>query len=272
MNLQTLLDDVLTVAIQAGDAILAIYQAGEGLVVHTKADDSPLTEADRASHRIILDGLGALTPGVPVLSEEGELPALAVRRTWDRYWLVDPLDGTKEFISRNGEFTVNIALIESGVPVLGVVLAPVQGKAWVGARGYGAFVGRAGEALLPMQVRRVPADSVCVVGSRRHGAEALEALMQRLATRCPSARLANLGSSLKFCLLAEGQADLYPRLTPVSEWDAAAAHAVLSAAGGEVYGPGFQPLRYNRGEGVIIPQFVAVADLSYDWDALVAFD
>jgi 3'(2'), 5'-bisphosphate nucleotidase len=271
LDLPILLENVLTVAIRAGDAIMAVYQAGEGLLVDTKADDSPLTEADRASHRVILGGLSALTPDIPVLSEEGELPPLTVRRAWQRYWLVDPLDGTREFISRNGEFTVNIALVEAGVPVLGVVMAPVTGKVWVGARGAGARVGRAGEALEPMRVRRVPVDDICVVGSRRHGAEALEALMQRIATRCPSARLANLGSSLKFCLLAEGEADLYPRLTPVSEWDAAAAHAVLSAAGGEVYGPDFQPLRYNQGEGVIIPQFVAVADLSYDWDALVAF-
>lgn len=271
MELQALLDDVLAVALQAGDAIMAVYRVGEGLDVETKSDDSPLTEADRASHRVILGGLQAILPACPILSEEGDLPPASVRRQWHRYWLVDPLDGTREFISRNGEFTVNIALIEQGVPVLGVVLAPVTGKVWVGARGCGAFTGQSGEALHPARTRHVPDHDIRVVGSRRHGAEALDAIMQRLLPRCPTAGLATLGSSLKFCLLAEGGADLYPRLTPVCEWDVAAAHAVLSAAGGEVYGRGFVPLVYNRGESVIVPEFVAVADVSYDWDALVAF-
>lgn len=266
---ETLLNDVLAIAQQAGEAILAVYNAAGDLQVESKADNSPLTLADEASNECIVAGLTALDASIPIVSEESPLPAFAERSGWQRFWLVDPLDGTKEFIKRNGEFTVNIALIENGEPILGVVLAPAITTTYLGAVGLGAFREKNGGARESISVRRLGDAAITVIGSRSHGAEALEVLLESLRARFADVQMSNMGSSLKFCRVAEGEADLYPRLTPVCEWDAAAAHAVLRAAGGEVFNIDLVPLRYNRKEDLLVPQFIAAGDLQAPWAALL---
>lgn len=266
------LEAVAAVAEQAGLEILEVYGRDGAMQVQQKADESPLTEADTRAHMLILRELQALTPMLPVLSEEGALPSFAQRSAWQEYWLVDPLDGTKEFVSRNGEFTVNIALIRDGVPVLGVVHAPVMNTSWVGIPGTGAWKVEGGQEWRPIRSSALPsADAALrVVASRRHGAEALEALLQRVARHFPGLTLVNKGSSLKFCLLAEGSADFYPRLAPTSEWDTGAAQAVLVAAGGAVLREDFSELHYNAKDDILNPSFYAVADASAEWSRLLA--
>lgn len=261
---QPMLDNLLTIAQRAGAAILAVYGQTQSLEVDYKADDSPITQADRAAHTAIVTALLQAYPGIPVLSEESP-PQMANKRLgWEQFWLVDPLDGTKEFISRNGEFTVNIALIQCGEPVAGVVLAPVLQKSYLGARGLGAFC-VTGEEWASIRTRQRSQQRLQVVGSRRHGAEALEALLTKLRQQIGQVEMKNVGSSLKFCLIAEGEADFYPRLAPTSEWDTAAAQAVLEAAGGAVVDLNFQPLRYNKPDSLLNPSFYALAQPSTEW-------
>lgn len=254
---------------QAGAAIMAVYESQEVLDIETKADDSPLTQADRASHGVILAGLRTLTPEIPVLSEESEPIGYDLRARWTRYWLVDPLDGTKEFIERNGEFTVNIALVQEHRPVLGLVYVPVSRVLYIGQPGQGAWK-LEGESRLPLACRRLaPEGPVRVVASRRHGGGALEPLLRRAARVFPGIEQVNVGSSLKLCLLAEGKADWYPRLAPTSEWDTAAAQAVLEAAGGLVVDEAMRPLRYNTRESLLNPFFHALADPGFDWASIL---
>ncbi len=259
----------------AGAAILAVYQA-HNLRVEHKADASPVTQADLAAHRIIVTGLAQAWPQIPIISEEGELPDFAQRRQWPTYWLVDPLDGTREFIAGNGEFTVNIALIEAGQPVLGVIYVPVTGQCYTGIRGLGAFKNQPDSAaftpihpraLAPRLAQRQPVE---VIASRRVGNVALEALLAKLGQNLGPLIRRSMGSSLKLCLLAEGQADFYPRLGPTSEWDTAAAQAILEAAGGAVVDTQFQPLRYNQKASVLNPDFYALADSNFAWQHLLA--
>ncbi|MDD4927951.1 MAG: 3'(2'),5'-bisphosphate nucleotidase CysQ [Gallionella sp.] len=240
--MNNLLPEIVTIAMNAGKAIMEIY-ADPANAVTTKADNSPLTLADLAADRVIGAGLAALDLGWPVLSEESAEIGYEERRDWHRFWLVDPLDGTKEFISRNGEFTVNIALIENGEPVLGVVYAPVLDKCYFAARGVGAFVKRATEDAQAISVKLcVPGEPVKVVASRSHADERTTALLQKLGDyQCVS-----MGSSLKLCLVAEGAAHLYPRLGPTMEWDTAAAHAVVKCAGGSVCDFAGVELIYNK--------------------------
>lgn len=266
---EKLLNEVLAIARRAGEAILEVYNAADELQIQSKADNSPLTIADERSNQCIVDGLQALDASIPIVSEESPLPAFDVRAKWSRFWLVDPLDGTKEFIKRNGEFTVNIALIEQGVPVLGVVLAPAINTTYLGALGVGAFREKGNAGREPIRVRSLPKTEITVIGSRSHGADALNALLADLRAQFSEVHMSNMGSSLKFCKVAEGEADLYPRLTPVCEWDAAAAHAVLSAAGGEVFRPDLQPMRYNTKEDLLVPQFIAAGDLQAPWGVLL---
>lgn len=266
---EQLLNEVLAIAQRAGEAILEVYHAADDLQIQSKADDSPLTIADERSNQIIVEGLQALDASIPIVSEESPLPAFAERSQWSRFWLVDPLDGTKEFIKRNGEFTVNIALIENNAPVLGVVLAPAISTTYLGVVGIGAFREKGNASREMIHVRSLAESSITVIGSRSHGAEALDALLADLRERFADVQMSNMGSSLKFCRVAEGAADLYPRLTPVCEWDAAAAHAVLRAAGGEVFNLELQPLRYNTKEDLLVPQFVAAADLTVSWKQLL---
>lgn len=262
--LAALLPRVVAVARAAGDAILGIY-ARPDHAVETKADDSPLTAADRAAHDIIVAGLGALDPAIPVWSEESAGISWDVRRHWREFWLVDPLDGTREFIKRNGEFTVNIALVRDHAPVLGVVHAPVQGRTWTGLAGGGAFRTDGGGEPRPLRVRVPAADPPRVAGSRSHRGSSLDGLLQRLGPH----EFVSMGSSLKFCLVAEGEADFYPRLGPTSEWDTAAAQAVVEAAGGAVLGLDGRPLRYNTRPETLNPDFIARGDPGRDWLALL---
>ncbi len=254
----SLLDAVAAIARDAGDRILEIYRT-EFSVAH-KADDSPVTQADLAAHRTIAAGLARLTPEIPLLSEEGADLPYATRSGWTRYWLVDPLDGTKEFIKRNGEFTVNIALIDNHVSVLGVVHAPVTGTTYAGARGLGAFRERAG-VREPMRTRASASMPMFVV-SRSHRTPDLAALLAKL----PAHNAVSTGSSLKFCLIAAGEADLYPRTNPTSEWDTAAGQCVVEAAGGAVLRlPDLMPLRYNEKDSLLNPGFAVIGDLGAGW-------
>lgn len=244
---------VMALAQEAGQAIRAIYETPEAALHSRKADDTPLTQADLAAHRVIARGLQALTPGIPVVSEEDE-QSLVFRTAHGSFWLVDPLDGTKEFLARNGEFTVNIALVVEGEALWGVVVAPALGATYWGGRGLGAFMDR-GQGPVALSGRpSVEGGPVRVVASKSHLNEETARFIEALGPHA----LVQAGSSLKFCRLAEGQADLYPRLSPTSEWDTAAAQAVLEAAGGRVLMLDGQPLRYGKAD-LINPSFVAVA-------------
>jgi 3'(2'), 5'-bisphosphate nucleotidase len=259
-----LIDALVEIVQAAGQEILKVYRTD--FDVETKQDDSPLTQADLAAHQVIRRGLAALTPEVPLLSEEATLPDFATRRTWQRYWLVDPLDGTKEFINRNGEFTVNIALIEDHRAVLGVVGVPAQQVVYTGDVARGRAERRDHHGTRAMSARQMrPAQELVVVASRSHGGERLEVFLDALTTRFTSVARTPVGSSLKLCILAEGKADIYPRLGPTSEWDIAAAHAVLEAAGGAVWGFDRTPIQYNTKESFLNPEFLAVADARFNW-------
>ncbi len=259
----SLLPAVLRLVEAAGAAILEVYAADHG--VEYKSDDSPLTRADSAAHEILCAGLRHLTPEIPVLSEESTAEhATSVRHAWSDYWLIDPLDGTKEFISRNGEFTVNVALINDHRPVLGVVASPVLDVVYYGVEGVGAFVSQAQGEARPIQVRRPAANPLVIVGSRSHRGDSLESVLARIGPH----EMRPMGSSLKLCLVAEGMADFYPRLGPTSEWDTAAAQAVVEAAGGAVTQLDGKPLRYNERDTLLNPHFLVFGDADRDWHKL----
>ena len=233
--------EIVRIAEEAGRRISAIYESQQIDVVK-KPDDSPLTSADIAAQETILAGLRALGD-IPVLSEESPVPDFAVRKEWRLLWLVDPLDGTREFISRNGEFTVNIALVEEGRPIMGVVHAPVLSTTYWAQRGCGAFVARAGGELQRIGVRE-DAGRLTLAASRSHAGEALPRFLERLGSH----EVRYMGSSLKVCLVAEGTAQLYPRLGPTFEWDTAAAHCVVAEAGGLMCDFRGEELLYNKEE------------------------
>jgi len=264
-DLTALTRALIPLAVRAGEAIMSIYD-GKFAVEH-KADNSPLTLADLESQRVILEGLSRLTPEIPVLSEESAEIPWDERRHWRELWVVDPLDGTREFVKRNGEFTVNIALVVDHEPVLGVVGAPAQGMLYWGAAGMGAYkvacgaagtinahTMNAGAAWQGSQIKvSPPSQPLRVVGSRSHLSAETAKYLERLAAH----RMLGIGSSLKFCLIASGEADLYPRFGPTSEWDTCAGQAVLEAAGGQVTRPDGHRLRYNCRESIINGDFVA---------------
>jgi 3'(2'), 5'-bisphosphate nucleotidase len=258
MNLELLAPEVCAIARRAAVAILEVYESD--FEVEHKNDHSPLTAADLAAHHIIVDGLRALTPGLPVLSEESADIPWSEREKWTRYWLVDPLDGTREFVKRNGEFTVNIALIENHRPVLGVVQTPVTGEiAWAWKDG-GAWIATRDSA--PKRcATRAPAHPLVVAGSRSHSDSRLGAMLDRIGDY----DLIGLGSSLKFVRIANGDADLYVRLGPTSEWDTAAAQCVLEEAGGAVFDLAGRELSYNRSDSLLNREFIACGDPSLDW-------
>jgi len=259
MNLQHLIEPVVAAATRAGTAILEIYATD--FDVEAKDDESPLTQADMAAHRTIMTGLKELTPDIPVVSEESGLPGFEVRRQWQRYWLVDPLDGTREFVKRNGEFTVNIALIEEHRPVLGVVHVPVSGKTYIGVDGLGSELRLPNGETQAISVAIESASPVRVVGSRSHRGASLDAFLEKLA----DFEMVPMGSSLKFCLVAEGAADIYPRLGPTSEWDTAAAQAVVEQAGGTVLQLDGNPLNYNAKPDILNPHFMVAGPQDHDW-------
>ncbi len=249
MNHQSLLNEVLDIADTASRKVMEIYQTD--FEVQTKEDNSPITAADMASHHVIVDGLKALTPDIPILSEESANAPWDERRNWTRFWLVDPIDGTKDFTNRTGEFTVNIALIENGEPVLGVVTAPAVDEAFWGIKGQGAWKREADGSTLKLQVAEPP-QVLRVVASKSHLNEETRNFINQLGEH----ELVQAGSSLKFCRIAEGQADIYPRLGPTCEWDTGAAHAVLTAAGGKVTKLDGSPLEYGK-KDVYNPHFIA---------------
>ena len=267
------LKTVNEIAIAAGNEILDVYNSDQAIEVSTKLDDSPLTDADRRAHNLIVDRLSNLTPDIPLLSEESDSIDYGLRKSWQRYWLIDPLDGTKEFINRNGEFTVNIALIENGQSVAGVVHVPVTGISYFGGIGLKAWKQNSNHsdgAVKQISSRLMEENSgVRIVASRRHLGEQLNALVGKIENHFGKATLLNMGSSLKMCLLAEGSADIYPRMAPTSEWDTAAAHGILSAAGGEIVDLQFRPLKYNSKPELLNPFFIALADRAYPWKQLL---
>ena len=250
---------VVDLARVAGERILSVYDGD--FAVTRKDDRSPLTAADLASHHTIVDGLRALTPDIPVLSEESAAVPFAERATWTRYWLVDPLDGTREFIKRNGEFTVNIALIDDGEPVLGVVHVPVTGVTYYASTDDGAYRKDRDEDARPIAARAPAASPPVIVGSRSHAGESLTAFLARLGEH----ELISVGSSLKVCLVAEGAADCYPRFGPTSEWDTAAAQCVAEVAGARMTDLDGAPLRYNRKDSLLNPFFIVSGDPAADW-------
>jgi len=270
---KALLEKVIEICTRAGEAILEVYNSSAELAVDTKADDSPVTAADLAAHAVLAPALAALIDGVPVLSEEQEMPSFGERSRWQRYWIVDPLDGTKEFIRRNGEFTVNVALIENGEPVLGVVHVPVLDITYAGAKGSGAFKrtsdGEKAIRVRPLQPRLDAGEAVELVASRSHGAGAVDKLVERIESSLGAVACKNMGSSLKLCLVAEGAADLYPRLAPTCEWDTAAAQAVVEAAGGIVVDEDFRLLRYNTKDSLLNPFFYVIGDPAFGWRELL---
>ncbi len=256
-----LASQILDISKKAGQEILTIYE--KDFAIYEKQDTSPLTEADLAAHNVIVEALAKVSD-LPILSEESADIPWTERQTWTAYWLVDPLDGTKEFIKKNGEFTVNIALIENGKPVLGVVYAPVLDKAYIGIEGEGAWTETAGE-LTSIQARQHQAGETWkVVGSRSHQSPEIQNLLAQLEGET---ELVAMGSSLKLCLVAEGEAHLYPRLGPTSEWDTGAAHAVAIAAGARVtvldaanpLSSDVADLTYNQKESVLNPYFLVSA-------------
>ncbi|MCU7796893.1 MAG: 3'(2'),5'-bisphosphate nucleotidase CysQ [Candidatus Thiodiazotropha sp. (ex Myrtea spinifera)] len=258
------IDDLLQLAREAGDEILKIYNTE--FEVERKQDNSPLTTADLAAHKLIVSTLERLTPEIPVLSEESAKIPFDTRQQWQRYWLIDPLDGTREFVKRNGEFTVNIALIENHEPTLGVVYAPVLDKLYYGISGQGAWKQEGRQAAGEIQVVNQRRQPTVVAGSRSHAGDSLIRFLDNLGEH----ELVSMGSSLKLCLVAEGEADLYPRLGPTSEWDTAAAQAVVEAAGGKVTTLDLQPLRYNTKDSLLNPQFFVFGDHSVAWSDYLA--
>ena len=265
----------------AGDAIMAVYSCRESWQVSHKTDDSPLTAADLAAHQLISEGLPLLLD-LPILSEEGALLSFVERQSWKQYWLVDPLDGTKEFVAGNGEFTVNIALISEGRPVIGLVHVPVEDITYLGVSvssdsSHGGAWKYVSEQLPQrikvsgLQERYEQGLPLRILSSQRHGATEVARLVARLRQQWPGGLEENhAGSSLKFCKIAEGNADFYPRLAPTSEWDTAAAQVILEAAGGCVVGApiitkSLKSLEYNKKDDLINPGFYALGDRNFDW-------
>ena len=261
------LPTVVELVRRAGEAILPFWRSD--LVVDRKADASPVTAADLAAHQVLAAGLRALAPEIPVLSEEDCAIGLAERGQWQRWWLVDPLDGTKEFIAGSEEFTVNVALVEQGRVVFGVVGVPANGRCYYGGAELGAWRTERDGQPEAIRVREQPDEAFTVVASKRHSSPAQERLLAGLGERFGDLSLANIGSSLKFCLLAEGAADCYPRLAPTSQWDTAAAQGVLEGAGGEVLDLRGEVFTYEARESYLNASFLALPKTAAWRDELI---
>lgn len=259
-----LVTNIKDICIEAGKGILDIYNSG--FSVEHKDDRSPLTEADMISHNIICKHLADLTPDIPVLSEESSGIPCEIRQTWQCYWLVDPLDGTREFIKHNGEFTVNIALVENHVPVLGVVHLPVTGVTYYAHSGSGSYKQLNDQVPCKITTRKTNPVTLTVAGSRSHGSARQQAFIEKLG----DIEVFAIGSSLKFCMVAEGRVDIYPRFGPTSEWDTAAAQCIVEESGGIVIDESFKRLQYNRGESLLNPNFLVIGDPAFDWKPYLA--
>ena len=259
---------MIAAAKAAGEEVLRIY-LDDNFEVEIKSDNSPLTIADKEAHRIICERLKSDFPTLPILSEESENLSFKERKYWTSFFLVDPLDGTKEFIKRNGEFTINIALIHGTEPVAGVVYVPVNRKLYYGdtrsCSSFLEFEGNKKRLATRNLSKEVP---ITIVASRRHGQKKLEAFLKTADELFPNVNVINMGSSIKLCLLAEGRADFYPRLAPTCEWDTAASHAIVRASGGDVLDLNLESLRYNTKDDHLNPSFVVVGDLGVDWKTL----
>jgi len=257
--MKELLNNIVDIAKQAGDTIMTVYDSDD-FNIELKNDDSPLTRADIAANDVIVAALTKLTPDIPILSEESANAPYDTRKHWKKFWLVDPLDGTKEFIKRNGEFTVNIAFIENGSPVLGVVYAPVLKHTYFGAEDLGAFKQESNNLTEEIKVADHRDKKLKVVASRSHAGPDLQSFLDGLGDY----DVISMGSSLKLCLVAEGAAHLYPRLGPTMEWDTAAAHAIVNAAGGKVVNLDKEALQYNK-EDLLNPYFIVEGKPPFEW-------
>jgi 3'(2'), 5'-bisphosphate nucleotidase len=274
-QLTDLIEPLLTLCREAGEVICGHYHAPGTTDFEHKDDASPLTLADTESHAVLQAGLAAIDPTIPMLSEESAPAEVVGRRSWQRYWLVDPLDGTKEFLAETGEFTINIALIEAHKPVLGLLYLPLEQRAYVGIPGVGAYCcapaqgaawSRQDTAIRPLETGR----ELTVLASRRHRNAQLDACLTWLEANWGPIRRVNSGSALKFVDLARGAGDFYPRFSPCSEWDTAAGQALLEAAGGGLLGLDGKPLRYNCSDSLLSPHFYAIADAAHPlWSRLL---
>lgn len=254
---EKLLPRVIQIAFAAGEAILRVYQH-KLYQIQTKDDASPVTQADILAHHIIQEALTKLTPDIPIISEEGRAPAFQQRKQWPLFWLVDPLDGTKEFIAKTDDFSVNIALIQNHEPILGVIISPCRRVAYFASQGAGAFFQDEKGVVKALVTRKwFEKDALSITVSRRHTSERIAKLMDSIGEYSILA----MGSSLKFCAIAEQRADLYPRFGPTNEWDTAAGHCILSEAGGAVVDLQGLALRYNTKEDMLNPAFLATGDL-----------
>ena len=263
LDLKSLCRQCVDIAREAGVKILEIYNTE--FDIEQKDDKSPLTNADMASHHTIVAALSALTPDIPILSEESAKLPFEERSQWSLYWLVDPLDGTREFIKRNGEFTVNIALIKNHQSVLGVIHVPVLDIDYFAYQGGGAFKSEQRGTAYAITVKNPENNRLVVAGSRSHGSEDMQRYMDNISTRYTDVEILSMGSSLKFCLVAEGRADLYPRLGLTSEWDTAAAQCIVEQAGGHVTKTDLSPLEYNAKDSLLNPFFFVFGDDQTDW-------
>ena len=262
LNLERLCLACVDIARTAASAILDVYQTE--FTITEKPDDSPVTAADMAAHKIIVEGLTALTPDIPVLSEESAIPSFSRRRNWQTYWLVDPLDGTREFVKRNDNFTVNIALIHRHESIIGVINVPVTGVDYFSWRNGGSFKSEQQGIAKPVHARKLAEasnSSIVVAGSHSHGSQLQKDYIKKIG----DVDTLSIGSSLKFCLLAEGKIDIYPRLSPTSEWDTAAAHCIVEQSGGYITKLDNTPLLYNTKDSLLNPFFLVYGDDSHDW-------
>ena len=264
-NLHAFVSPLIDLCRRAGDVICEHYQAPHAAEFEAKGDDSPLTRADIDSHHILDEGLRDMARDIPVLSEESAAVDVAQRFSWNRFWLVDPLDGTKEFLARTGEFTINIALIDNHAPVLGVLYVPLTHKAYVGIPGVGAWCYQYGtdgqwsqRSVTTHSLKE--GEALKVLASRRHHGPQLEACFSWLHREWGETERVNSGSALKFCQMVEGEGDFYPRFSPCCEWDTAAGQALLEAAGGALLGMDGEPFRYNATETLLNPDFYAISD------------
>lgn len=260
--MKSLLQQIFDIATKAGEEILDVYENEFG--VDYKNDGSPLTMADRRAHNRIVEELQNVSLSAPIVSEESDANEFEQRHGWDQFWMVDPLDGTKEFVKRNGEFTVNIALIKKGEPILGVVHTPVKGMTHFAAKGIGAFKMEENSKAKEIRVKAFDPGNPIMVASRSHSGPEVEEYRNNLETAHSPVSITSMGSSLKICLVAEGSADVYPRLGPTSEWDTAAAHCVLSVAGGSMIDIDGSVLKYNK-SNILNPWFLACGDQNVEW-------
>ena len=267
LDLESLCASCVNIAREAGKKILEVYE--QDFEIEQKDDKSPLTDADMASHHTIIESLTALTPDIPVLSEESATLPFEQRQQWHTYWLVDPLDGTREFIKRNGEFTVNIALINDHKCILGVIHVPVLDLDYFAYSGGGAFKCEQGGDAQPISVKKLDQNRITVAGSRSHGSEEMQKYMANISDNYNEVEMLSMGSSLKFCLVAEGKADLYPRLGLTSEWDTAAAQCIVEQAGGYVTKTDMSTLEYNTKDSLLNPFFFVFGDNSKDWSSFL---